>query len=57
LWNTFWTRGICPGCGYHWLKTQCPVCGELSPHEDWYHYPPSAEVEHTNESTLVETAQ
>lgn len=39
LWNTFWTGGLCPGCGYHWSKTQCSSCGELSPHEDWYHYP------------------
>ncbi len=39
LWHTFWTRGVCPGCGYHWQKTQCPWCGELSPHEHWYHYP------------------
>lgn len=39
LWNTFWTGGVCPGCGYRWQKTQCPTCGELSPHEDWYHYP------------------
>jgi hypothetical protein len=38
-WNTFWTRGTCPGCGYHWAKTQCLSCGELSPHEQWYHTP------------------
>lgn len=39
LWHTFWTHGVCPGCGYHWQQTQCPACGELSPHEHWYHYP------------------
>jgi hypothetical protein len=39
LWHTFWTGGVCPGCGYRWAKTQCPKCGELSPHKDWYHYP------------------
>lgn len=38
-WHTFWTRGVCPGCGYCWQKTQCPGCGELSPHEHWYHQP------------------
>jgi hypothetical protein len=40
VWNTFWTAGVCPGCNYHWQKTQCLACGEISPHEDWYHYPP-----------------
>lgn len=38
-WHTFWTRGMCPGCGVRWPKTQCPQCGEWPPHEDWYHYP------------------
>lgn len=37
-WNTFWTRGVCPGCGVKWPKTQCLACGEWSPHEAWYHY-------------------
>lgn len=39
VWHTFWTGGVCPGCGYQWKKTQCPACGELSPHKEWYHYP------------------
>jgi hypothetical protein len=39
LWNTFWTRGVCPGCGIEWPKTQCPSCGVLSPHKAWYHDP------------------
>lgn len=39
VWNTFWTGGVCPGCGYRWEKTQCPACEVLSPHLDWYHYP------------------
>jgi hypothetical protein len=38
VWHTFWTGGVCPGCGYRWEKTQCLRCGELSPHRDWYHY-------------------
>ncbi|OGA95095.1 MAG: hypothetical protein A3G27_19990 [Betaproteobacteria bacterium RIFCSPLOWO2_12_FULL_66_14] len=38
-WHTFWTGGVCPGCGYRWTTTQCPACSELSPHQDWYHYP------------------
>jgi hypothetical protein len=37
-WHTFWTRGVCPGCGHLWTKTQCPACGELSPHVAWYHH-------------------
>lgn len=36
-WNTFWTRGVCPGCAYQWRNTQCLWCGEMSPHESWYH--------------------
>jgi tetratricopeptide (TPR) repeat protein len=35
-WNTFSTRGCCPGCNLQWLETACPVCHELSPHTDWY---------------------
>jgi tetratricopeptide (TPR) repeat protein len=35
-WNTFDTRGLCPGCGYQWKETVCPLCGEMSPHTDWY---------------------
>jgi hypothetical protein len=35
-WNTFETRGLCPACNYQWKETACPVCGELSPHADWY---------------------
>jgi hypothetical protein len=37
VWNTFWTRAICPGCGVRWPKTQCLACQVFSPHEDWYH--------------------
>jgi hypothetical protein len=39
VWHTFWTGGVCPGCSYKWEETQCPLCAELSPHKDWYHYP------------------
>jgi hypothetical protein len=45
VWNTFWTRGVCPGCGYTWTRTQCLSCGEISPHADWYHYPSDAPAE------------
>jgi hypothetical protein len=39
VWNTFWTRGLCPGCGKQWEWTQCLACGRLSPHPAWYHFP------------------
>jgi hypothetical protein len=42
LWNTFWTGAVCPGCGHPWPDTECLVCGEISPHQDWYHYPEKA---------------
>ena len=35
-WNTFNTRGLCPGCGYQWEITGCFQCGAMSPHLDWY---------------------
>ncbi len=35
-WNTFQTRGLCPRCQYQWEITACLVCGESSPHADWY---------------------
>jgi hypothetical protein len=36
IWNTFETRGLCPGCGYQWTVTACLNCGQTSPHADWY---------------------
>lgn len=45
VWNTFWTRGLCPGCGVRWPQTQCLACGVYSPHEAWYHHPPEPEQE------------
>jgi hypothetical protein len=35
-WNTFDTRGICPGCSRQWHDTQCHRCEKWSKHEDWY---------------------
>jgi DNA-directed RNA polymerase subunit RPC12/RpoP len=35
-WNTFTTRGRCPGCSHRWQWTSCLRCGEWSPHQDWY---------------------
>jgi ribosomal protein S27E len=35
-WNTFETRGRCPGCGHQWRWTSCLRCHGWSRHEDWY---------------------
>jgi hypothetical protein len=45
-WHTFWTAGVCPGCGHAWEKTQCPACAKLSPHRAWYHVRAAAPGEH-----------
>jgi hypothetical protein len=36
IWNTFATRGECPGCQKRWTKTQCRQCGTWSDHDAWY---------------------
>ena len=36
VWNTFSTRGRCPGCQYQWRWTSCLRCTGWSLHEDWY---------------------
>jgi hypothetical protein len=35
-WNTFTTRGKCPGCSHQWRWTSCLRCDRWSLHEDWY---------------------
>lgn len=35
-WNTFLTRGRCPGCNHQWKWTSCLSCADWSLHEDWY---------------------
>ena len=37
VWNTFDTRGRCPGCQHQWQWTTCLSCGVASRHEDWYY--------------------
>ena len=37
VWNTFETRGRCPGCSKRWLVTVCLACLVGSLHERWYH--------------------
>jgi len=39
-WNTFETRGICPGCSHQWIWTTCLGCIRTSPHEEWYENSP-----------------
>lgn len=39
VWNTFDTRGRCPGCQHQWQWTSCLSCGEWSPHLEWYEPP------------------
>jgi hypothetical protein len=36
VWNTFDTRGVCPGCDAKWKETACPRCHQWSDHEAWY---------------------
>jgi len=36
IWNTFSTRGQCPGCDHRWRWTSCLSCAGWSLHEDWY---------------------
>jgi hypothetical protein len=40
VWNTFATRGECPGCQRRWVNTQCTRCGVWSEHDAWYERPP-----------------
>jgi hypothetical protein len=35
-WNTFETRGLCPGCKHQWRWTACLSCAGWSAHEEWY---------------------
>lgn len=35
-WNTFITRGRCPGCHHQWRWTACLNCAGWSLHADWY---------------------
>jgi hypothetical protein len=36
VWNTFATRGRCPGCSHQWRWTSCLRCAQWSPHDEWY---------------------
>ena len=39
VWNTFDTRGRCPGCRHQWRYTACLSCARWSLHDDWYENP------------------
>src|SRR5688572_12131002 len=34
VWNTFDTRGKCPGCNHQWIWTNCLRCRVSSRHEE-----------------------
>lgn len=36
MWNTFETRGVCPGCSHQWQWTSCHRCSGWSRHDEWY---------------------
>jgi hypothetical protein len=36
VWNTFDTRGKCPGCSHQWIWTTCLHCHVPSRHVEWY---------------------
>ena len=55
-WNTFWTRGVCPGCAYQWRNTQCFACAEFSPHEAWYQTPDGEAQTRESEQRLEQEA-
>lgn len=35
-WNTFDSKGVCPGCKRNWAQTECRKCRTVSAHEAWY---------------------
>ena len=54
-WNTFWTGGVCPGCGHAWQETQCFGCLRFSPHRAWYRdRPDEGAPARTQETPVVE---
>jgi len=55
VWNTFWTRGLCPGCRKQWADTQCLACRQFSPHKQWYHPPGRAGGARRRATTKRET--
>jgi hypothetical protein len=55
IWNTFWTRGMCPGCGKQWGLTQCLACEQLSPHKHWYHAPQGGAAKDHEKADLTAT--
>jgi hypothetical protein len=56
IWNTFLTRGLCPGCGRRWSVTQCHRCLAVSLHEDWYHYPEESSRRQRRGNKIKQTA-
>jgi hypothetical protein len=57
IWNTFWTGGVCPGCGYRWEITIFLACRKFSPHRDWYHWPEPATHEEQHEREAEDSSR
>jgi hypothetical protein len=55
VWNTFETRGRCPGCAKRWLVTTCLACVVTSLHERWYHDEADDAWQDAESGELVET--
>ena len=53
-WNLK-AKGVCPGCGLQWPLTQCPQCGQVSPHRQWYREPEGSEADRVREVELTGT--
>ena len=43
-WNTFDTRGRCPGCSHQWRFTSCLACSKWALHDDWYEPEPGKDA-------------
>jgi hypothetical protein len=56
VWNTFWTRGVCPGCAVQWPATQCLACHVYSPHKAWYHAPNNGDGQAQHSDELADQA-
>jgi len=48
--DTFETRGQCPGCGAWYLDTACPHCQHSNHIDRWFLYRPTAEGENSSAS-------
>jgi hypothetical protein len=57
VWNTFWTRAMCPGCQRQWGETQCLACKAHSPHQHWYQAPSRPKTERRRRKRDLDTIE